>query len=185
MQIAFRTLLAIAAVTALAVVAYAYSAIEDVAASRPEGAVTGWLLTTIRDRSIERRASGIKVPPLDDPKLIAEGFGHYHEMCTGCHLAPGIDSSEIRAGLNPQPPVLAEIVPNSNPARLFWVIKNGVKMTGMPAWGASHSDGMIWAMVAFLEKLPGMTPAQYQAMEKQALQTEADGEGGAHSHHHR
>ncbi|HEV2112085.1 MAG TPA: cytochrome c [Gammaproteobacteria bacterium] len=148
-------------------IGYVYSGFYDVAASQPDDAVTRWVLVTVRDRSINRRASEITVPSLTDPKLIQEGFEHYHEMCTGCHLAPGVESSEIRAGLNPAPPVLAKLVPNSSPARLFWVIKNGVKMSGMPAWGASHSDQMIWAMVAFLERLPTLTPAEYQAMEKQ------------------
>lgn len=153
-----------------------YSGIYDVSASKPDNAVMRWLLVTVRDRSIERRAAEITVPPLDDPNLIQEGFEHYHEMCTGCHLAPDLDSSEIREGLNPQPPVLAKVVPDLSPAQLFWVIKYGVRMTGMPAWGTSHSDQMIWAMVAFLERLPHMTPAEYQAMEKQ-LETNA-GSGG-------
>lgn len=148
-------------------IGYAYSGFYDVAASEPDSAAVRWLLVTVRNHSIDRRAAGIQVPPLTDPGLVQEGFEHYHEMCVDCHLAPGVESSEIRRGLNPQPPVLAEIVPHSSPARLFWVIKNGVKMSGMPAWGTSHSDQMIWAMVAFLEKMPNMTPAEYQAMEKQ------------------
>ncbi|MGE5624388.1 MAG: c-type cytochrome [Bacillota bacterium] len=147
-------------------IGYAYSGLYDVAASEPDNAAARWLLTTVRNRSIDSRAAGIEVPALTDPKLIDEGFEHYHEMCVGCHLAPGVESSEIRQGLNPQPPVLAKVIPQSSAARLFWVIKNGVKMSGMPAWGTSHSDEMIWAMVAFLERLPSMTPAEYQAMEK-------------------
>ena len=165
--IVFNTVIATLLISLLALVGFAYSGAYDVSASRPDGAAVRWLLTAIRERSIDRGAADIAVPALDDPKLVQEGFEHYHEMCTGCHLAPGMASSEIRAGLNPQPPVLAEVVRGTSPARLFWVIKNGVKMTGMPAWGTSHSDQMIWAMVAFLQKLPDMSPAQYQAMEKQ------------------
>lgn len=162
-----KTVATLVVLSVVVFIGYAYSGLYDVAASEPDGALSRWALVTIRDRSIDHRASEIAVPPLDDPKLVQEGFEHYHEMCTGCHLAPGMDSSEIREGLNPVPPVLAKVVPHSSPARLFWVIKNGVKMTGMPAWGTSHSDQMIWAMVAFLERLPTLTPAQYQAMEKQ------------------
>ena len=61
-------------------------------------------------------------------------------MCVDCHLAPGMDSSEIRQGLLPKPPKLQEVVDEWKPAELFWIIKNGVKMTGMPAWGPTHSD---------------------------------------------
>ena len=166
MKTIIATVIVAVLVTIATVAGYAYSGAYDVAASRPDGAALSWLLVTTRDRSIDRRAAEIAVPPLTDPALVQEGFEHYHEMCTGCHLAPGIESSEIREGLDPQPPVLAKLAPHSSPARLFWVIKNGVKMTGMPAWGGSHSDQMIWAMVAFLERLPTLTPEQYQAMEK-------------------
>ena len=166
MKIAIKTLAALVLLSIATAIGYAYSGLYDVSADEPDGAFTRWLLVTTRNHSIDRRAAEITVPPLDDPKLVDEGFEHYHEMCTGCHLAPGMDSSEIRRGLNPSPPVLAEVVPHRSPAWLFWVIKHGVKMSGMPAWGTSHSDEMIWAMVAFLEKLPTLTPAQYQAMEK-------------------
>lgn len=165
MKIVIKTLLALLLVTVLTSMGYAYSGLYDVAASTPERPLARWMLTTVRDHSIDRQSAGIVAPRLDDPKLVDEGFEHYHEMCTGCHLAPGMTASEIREGLNPQPPVLAEVVPHRSPARLFWVIKNGVKMTGMPAWGTSHSDQMIWAMVAFLERMPTMTPAEYKAME--------------------
>ena len=165
--VAVKTILFLIVISALTLTGYVLSGLYDVSASRPDNAVVRWLLVTARDRSIDRRAAEITVPPLADPKLIQEGFEHYHEMCTGCHLAPGIQSSEIREGLNPQPPLLADVVPHSSPARLFWVIKHGVKMTGMPAWGKSHSDQMIWAMVAFLQQLPTLTPEQYRAMEKQ------------------
>ena len=178
-----KTAAALAAISIAVFLGCVYSGIYDVSASQPDNAVMRWLLVTARDRSIERRAADITVPPLDDPSLIQEGFEHYHEMCTGCHLAPGLDSSEIREGLNPQPPVLAKAVPGLSPAQLFWVIKNGVKMTGMPAWGTSHSDQMIWAMVAFLEQLPHMTPAEYRAMEKQLEANAGQGED-AMGHHH-
>jgi len=177
-----KTILFLIVISALTLTGYVLCGLYDVSASQPDNAAIRWLLVTARDRSIDRRAAEITVPPLTDPKLIQEGFEHYHEMCTGCHLAPGIGSSEIRAGLNPQPPVLADVVPHTSPARLFWVIKHGVKMTGMPAWGTSHSDQMIWAMVAFLERLPTMTPAEYQAMEKQLKDMpDADDDMPAHS----
>lgn len=181
MQTVIKTAAAIVLVGIAAILGYAYSGLYNVAASQPDGAVTRWLLVTTRNHSIDRRASELAVPPLGDPKLIQEGFEHYHEMCTGCHLAPGMTTSEIREGLNPQPPVLAKTVPDSSPARLFWVIKNGVKMTGMPAWGTSHDDQMIWAMVAFLERLPAMTPAEYQTLEKQ-LKTDPGADDPDHHH---
>lgn len=153
-------------------VAYAYSGLYNVAATEPDGTALRWLAGTVRRHSIQARLGGITVPPLTDPAMVEQGFDHYHGMCEGCHLAPGIESSELRAGLNPQPPLLYKTVPRSSPAELFWTVKNGIKMTGMPAWGVTHDDDKIWTIVAFLEQLPKMTPEQYQAMTKNASDVE-------------
>jgi mono/diheme cytochrome c family protein len=118
------------------------------------------LMQTLRARSIEHHAQGIEVPKLDDPQLILKGAGQYAAMCTGCHLKPGMADSEIRPGLYPQPPNLSRV--RIAPREAFWVIKHGIKMSAMPAWGGSHDDATIWSMVAFLQKLPGLTPAQYE-----------------------
>jgi hypothetical protein len=84
-------------------------------------------------------------------------------MCTGCHLAPGMAPTELSKGLYPAPPALARAT-GGNPSHHFWVIKHGVKASGMPAWGGSMDDEYIWGLVAFLQVLPTLTPAQYQAM---------------------
>jgi mono/diheme cytochrome c family protein len=158
-----------------------YSGLIDVGASNPHHPFTRWLLETTMDRSVRVHARGIETPPLEDPPLVMDGFRHYREMCVGCHLAPGITSSEIRKGLTPEAPVLQEVVEEWTPAELFWIIKNGVKMTGMPAWGATHSNKEIWAMVAFLEKLPQMTAEQYREMDMAAGPAEGE-EHGDHPH---
>jgi mono/diheme cytochrome c family protein len=142
----------------------------DVAADRPDGALTRHVMAFARERSIDARAEGIEVPKLDTPARIAEGAEHYSAMCTGCHLAPGMAENEMRPGLNPKPPLLASL-PAEDPAEQFWIVKHGIKMTGMPAWGVTHSDEEIWNIVAFLQKLPKLTPAQYRALT-------------AHAHHH-
>jgi mono/diheme cytochrome c family protein len=150
--------------------AYIYSGVADIAATAPEGRLTRWVLGTVRERSIAARLANIQVPPLTDPKMIENGFVRYDKLCAGCHLAPGIDSSDLHSGLNPRPPVLARAVPYSTPAELFWITKNGIKMTAMPAWGQTQDDATLWAIVAFLEKLPSLTPAVYQAMKQAAEQ---------------
>lgn len=123
-------------------------------------------MEAVRTRSIERRSRDIAVPNLDDPKLALKGAGQYAEMCMGCHLAPGMKESPTRQGLYPKPPKLAER--EINPRRVFWVIKHGIKMTGMPAWGASHDDDTIWSLVAFLNQLPRLSPQQYKEMVDKA-----------------
>jgi hypothetical protein len=98
--------------------------------------------------------------------MILKGAGQYAAMCTQCHLTPGMKDSEIRPGLYPQPPNLARL--RVAPAEAFWVIKHGIKMSAMPAWGGSHDDATIWAMVAFLQKLPDLSPAQYKQIVARA-----------------
>lgn len=145
-----------------------YSGIINVAATYPHSALTQWGLHTAMKQSVRYHASDIQAPVLDQQDKILNGFRHYREMCTGCHLAPGVASSEIRKGLMPRPPKLQQTVSTWTPAELFWIVKNGVRMTAMPAWGASHNDVKIWEMVAFLKQLPDMTAAQYSELDKQA-----------------
>jgi len=151
-----------------------YSGVINVAATYPHSSLTRWGLHTAMKQSVKYHASNISVPSLNRQDQILNGFRHYREMCTGCHLVPGVSSSEIRKGLMPVPPKLQQTVKTWTPAELFWIIKNGVRMTAMPAWGPSHNDEKIWEMVAFLEKFPGMTKAQYDEMDKQAGQDVED-----------
>lgn len=166
--------LAVLAVLAMGVV---YSGTFNVAADDPHWGVTSGALETVRERSISRQASDLSAPPnLADPKLVASGASEYAEMCTACHLAPGMGDTELRKGLYPMPPKLAEHGSHRSPPEQFWIIKHGLKMTGMPAWGLTHDDERIWSMVAFLQKLPSLNAQQYQELA-------ASGEGG-HSHEH-
>ncbi|HSM99667.1 MAG TPA: cytochrome c [Rudaea sp.] len=139
---------------------FVYSGIYNIGADDHHTRPVFVLMQILRDRSIRLRAADLVVPNLDDPQRISEGAGHYSAMCTGCHLAPGMETSEIRPGLYPQPPNLSQV--RVDPRDAFWAIKHGIKMSAMPAWGGSHDDDTIWAMVAFVEKLPDMTPQQYR-----------------------
>jgi len=159
-------MLAALLLVALALVAFVYSGWYDVGADAPHSRPVLALLTTLRQRAIRAHAADIVVPPLDDPKLILKGAGQYAAMCTQCHLTPGQADSEIRPGLYPRPPNLTRL--RVDPREAFWVIKHGIKMSAMPAWGGSHDDATIWSMVAFLQTLPGLSAAQYQAIVARA-----------------
>lgn len=140
----------------------------DVAGDTPHSDALFWLMNTVREKSIEVRAAGVEVPSnLDDEKRIAGGAAQYVEMCAMCHLAPGMQRTEISRGLYPRAPELRR--PSAlTPHEQFWVIKHGLKMTGMPAWGITHDDDMLWDIVAFLRKLPSLSAEQYQALVKSA-----------------
>lgn len=145
-----------------------FAGVYNIGADVPHLKPVYWLLEAVRDRSIAIRARGI-VPPADfhDPKRIAAGAGLYAEMCTGCHLAPGMEKTEMSQGLYPSAPEFAQGF-DLSPAESFWVVKHGIKLSAMPAWGRTHSDDLIWDMVAFARTLPALTPAQYQAILKSA-----------------
>jgi mono/diheme cytochrome c family protein len=143
---------------------FIYSGWYNVSAMNNESGMMKWIFKTVRNNSIEARLANISVPDLNDSSLIKEGFEHYNEMCASCHGAPGIEETELSKGLNPRAPYLPKIAKYIVPAKLFWATKNGIRMTGMPAWGKTHSDNKIWAIVAFVKKLPGMTKNDYDKM---------------------
>ena len=163
--------------------AFVYSGLYNIGADDHHTKPVFTVLQTLRNRSIHLRSADLTVPNLEDPQLILKGAGQYAAMCTECHLKPGMNNSELRPGLYPQPPNLSQV--RIDPKVAFWAIKHGIKMSAMPAWGGSHDDPTIWSMVAFLQKLPGMTPAQYKDIVARAPpDDDMDmGEGG-HSHSH-
>jgi cytochrome c553 len=118
------------------------------------------LIEQLRERSIEGRARKIDLLYVEDPQRIAAGAKHYAELCVGCHLAPGVTKSEIRPGLYPHPPNLAQEDLRDG-RRAFWIIKHGIKMSAMPSWGKTLDDAAIWDLVSFIRKMPEMTPETY------------------------
>jgi mono/diheme cytochrome c family protein len=145
-----------------------YWGVYNVAADVPHTQPVFRLLEAVRDRSVAVRAAEVVVPSdLTDPGRVASGAGQYAEMCSFCHLAPGMERTEISRGLYPRAPELRR-GSRSTPAEDFWVAKHGIKATGMPAWGVTHSDELLWDVVAFLRKLPELTPGEYEALVKAA-----------------
>ncbi len=142
-----------------------YSGWYNVSAANKPSGIENWLLGTTMDNSVEKHAENIVVPDLKSPDKIKEGFAHYDDMCKDCHGSPEKTESDLSKGLNPPAPDLSESAKDLSPEEIFWVTKNGVKMTGMPAWGNTHSDEKIWTIVAFIEKLPGMTRSQYDSLK--------------------
>ena len=141
---------------------FVYAGLYNIGADKPHSKLVYNILDTLRERSIAANASGIKPPAdLNSLKRIQAGAGLYAEMCTGCHLGPGVEPSEMSQGLYPQAPQLAR-GNDHTPAQQFWIIKHGVKLSAMPAWGKTHNDELIWDMVAFLQQLPKMSPEQYK-----------------------
>ena len=176
-----------AVVVALGAVAFAYSGLYDVSASTPHSGPVQWLLSQTSDAAIQRRAASIDVPDLRADSLAQAGINDYEAMCAGCHGAPGQPPTPLALGLNPPAPDLSVSAQSMSPAELFWVTKHGIKMTGMPAWGASHEDGSLWPIVAFMTRLPDLDAPAYRkflAAAKGSGHHDGDRNSGDGGHDH-
>ncbi len=154
-------------------VGFVYSGLYPMGADVPHNKLTYWVLETLRERSVSRAAKNIVVPAnLNGPDRLLAGGADYNDMCTNCHLKPGKNQSDFSIGLYPKPPNLSiqndehehahELSEAETVVRQFWIIKHGIKASGMPAWGPTHDDDRIWSMVAFLQRLPELNAEQYQ-----------------------
>ncbi len=133
----------------------------DPAASLPPGPVETRIARFALDRSVARRAPRAPNPLKAGPDVLRAGLAHYKHMCVGCHGAPGVDASEAGEGLNPPAPDLTlGRVQKRTDGELFWLVQNGIRMTGMPAFGPTHKDQEIWKIVAFLRHLPALAPEE-------------------------
>ncbi|MFH1820105.1 c-type cytochrome [Thiobacillus sp.] len=155
-----------ALLAALAAFAVIYSGVFNVAATVEDAPPLRSVLVATREASIWRHARDIQTPPLGGAGQMERGFRIYREWCVMCHAPPGRPVPPMAKGLNPEAPAMVEEVEEMSPAELFWVTRNGIRFTGMPAWEASLSDTQIWDVVAFMRTLPRMTPADYDALER-------------------
>ena len=148
----------------LAVVFAAYTGSYNIAASEDHTPFVRWIFDTTMRNSVQRQADGLDVPELTE-EMVASGAREYKAMCVHCHGGPGVDPDAFSRGMLPQPPRLHEAASEWNDREIFWLVKHGVKMTGMPAFGENHDDKTLWNIVAFVMKLPGMTEEEYRRFE--------------------
>lgn len=137
-----------------------------VAASSGHWAITTWVLHGTMRRSVATRSLGVEAPDLERAALVAQGAGHYETGCAPCHGAPGEPRSAIVHHMTPEPPRLEDRIPTWEAEELFWIVKHGIKFSAMPAWPARERDDEVWAMVAFLEDLPALTPEDYRRLSR-------------------
>jgi mono/diheme cytochrome c family protein len=163
----------------LAALAYAVSGLYNVSARVPHLTPTALLLEAVRDRSIAHYSSKIKLPAPGDPTAAMVGAVHFDATCRKCHGAPGKPQEEFAQGLYPKPPLLSESAKELSREEIFWVIDNGLKMTGMPAFGVNHEREEIIGMTAFIEKLPQLDDQGYVQFVQQAM-----ARGFGEEHHH-
>jgi mono/diheme cytochrome c family protein len=149
----------------LAAVLFMYSGVFNASANIPPSKLEQRLADLALDKSVARRAPRGPNPLAGSAEALPGGMAHYKEMCVFCHGAPGVDASEAGDGLNPPAPdlTLAKVQKRTD-GELFWILQNGIRMTGMPAFGPTHKDEELWKMVAFLRHLPELTAEEQESL---------------------
>ncbi len=146
----------------------AYTGAYNVAASQQHFDPVRWTLDTTRNRSIANRAGGADISETAPESVLSDGARHYAQSCAYCHGAPGEEPAEWSRGMRPEPPHLSEAASEWSKQEIHWIVTNGIKMTGMPAFGAHHSANEIAAITSFVSALPGLTPDDYTRLAGRA-----------------
>jgi hypothetical protein len=170
-----KTLKTLAIIGLLAILAavggavYFFGGYYNVAGAHEDPDIVNWALTYVRQASIERHAKDRPPANLNDPATVQAGARAFATRgCPTCHGAPGVEWLKFSEGMRPYPPDLKELANERTPQQLFFVVKNGIKMTGMPGFGLIEApDEEIWNIVAFVKKLPDVSEADYKAWSAQ------------------
>jgi mono/diheme cytochrome c family protein len=164
---------ALAVIFAVGAAAFVFGGYYSVAGTAEDPGIVRWALVQVRMASIAHHA--IDQPPanLNEPANIQDGARLFAAIgCVNCHGAPGVKWAKFSEGLHPDPPDLKELANDRSPSQLFWVVKNGINMTGMPSFAlAGAKDEDLWSIVAFVKKLPEISDSDYKAWSTSAAQT--------------
>ena len=152
------------AVTGLGGILVLVSGVVPIKASAEHWPITAWFLEFGKRRSVSTHTLGAKTPQIDDPALVLRGAGHFDIGCRPCHGSPDLTRPRIAHAMTPKPPYLPPQIAKWAPDELFYIVKHGIKFTGMPAWPAQHRDDEVWSMVAFLRRLPSLDSGAYRRL---------------------
>lgn len=158
-----------------------YAGAYNVSAAVGHTAFGRWALETMMRNSVKTRADA-EPPKQFTAAMIRAGAGEYKSMCQHCHGGPGVRRAEWAKGMVPRPPDLTHAATEWKPGEVHWIVKNGIKMTAMPAFGPTHDDQTIWNIAAFVKQLPATTPEEYASFPQGHSEAEPSKESGEHVH---
>jgi cytochrome c553 len=170
------TAMVLACAVAIGATLVVVSGVVPIKASSGHWAMTAWLLDFAKLRSVSTHSLIIQAPPLDGEALVVRGASHYANGCHSCHGGPGSAVAPVMAAMTPPPPQLRSAAFRYTPEQLFTIVKHGIKFTGMPAWPVQQRDDEVWAVVAFLRRMPGLDAAEYRHLAYGIAGTGADAE---------
>jgi mono/diheme cytochrome c family protein len=155
----------LAIIVAVAAAVFFFGGFYNVAATEPNPGGVDWALMYVRTASINRHAADPPPIPMEDAAMIQAGAHAFASRgCANCHGAPGVMWAKFSEGLRPDPPDLKDVAKDLTPGQIFWVVRNGINMTGMPGFGLVEApDQEIWAIAAFVKKLPDVSEDDYKA----------------------
>lgn len=145
-----------------------YGGLYDVAATRQHWQLTHSVLETAMRQSVRVRARDVHEPPLSDERMALRGAACFRDKCVQCHGAPGVAQSDIGQSMQPLPGPLVDAQQHWRPRELYWLVRHGLKMTGMPAWEYRLSEGDLWDLVAFMQHLPELNAQEYSNWQQRA-----------------
>lgn len=146
---------------------YMYLGYYNISASQPHISFVEDVIQGIKYNSVEHHTEGLIKPAISKNEVMKSGLEHYDAMCVHCHSAPGMDESELQNGLYPKPPSFPdEIDERLGVEQIYWITKNGIKMSGMPGFGADHSDEQLWLIAGFVKELENISPEKYAELQR-------------------
>lgn len=156
---------ALAIIASVGAAVFFFGGYFSVAASEHDPGIVKWALERVRDTSVARHGRATSPVNLDDPEIVRRGARAFSDRgCANCHGAPGVNWQKFSEGMNPDPPDLKDVVGDLEPGEIFWVVKNGIRMTAMPSFGSiGTDDNEIWSIVAFVRNLPKVSDADFKA----------------------
>ena len=163
--VTLAVLIAAAAVVGAAMV---YGGLYSVAATEQHYQPTFTLLNKALRQSVRLRARAIEPPPLDDEAMVRQGAACFRDSCVQCHGAPGVAPDDIGKSMQPPPGPLVDARRHWSAREMYWITRQGIRMSGMPSWERRLTEGELWAVVAFLQRLPDLNSQQFLALSGQA-----------------
>jgi len=156
---------ALGIIGAIAAAVFFFGGYYSVSAIPADPSIVAWSLTNVRNASINHHATDQPPMSLDDPAVVQAGARAFDQRgCAFCHGGPGVDWAKFSEGLRPDPPDLKDVAKDVTPQQIFWVVKNGINMTGMPSFArVGAEDKEIWSIAAFVKKLPSVSESDYKS----------------------
>lgn len=148
---------------------YLYMGYYNISATEPHMNFVQEGFQTIKINSVKHHTKDLIKPAMSNDDIMTSGFEHYDAMCVKCHGGPGMEETSLQKGLNPKPPKFPDdLGEDLKIEQIYWITKNGIKMSGMPGFGPTHSDEELWNIAGFVVELPEISAEQYKQLKRES-----------------